>query len=192
MEIGLFGGTFDPPHLAHLIIAETVCDQFGLDQILWMPSGQPPHKTGGELTPAASRLAMTRLAIRDNEAFAVSTLEMERDGPSYTVDTLRVLQDRHPNASFALIIGGDSLADFHTWHRPEEIASRAPLIVYDRPQATPPESERLVQEARFAEAPRLAISSTGIRNRCRDGRSIRYLVSEPVRRYIQEENLYRS
>ena len=121
MQVGIFGGTFNPPHLAHLIIAETVREQFTLEQVLWMPSRQPPHKTAQAMVAPEHRLAMTRLAVEGNPTFTVSELEMQRDGPSYTIDTIERLQNQLPDMSFALIIGGDSLRGLDTWHRPEAI-----------------------------------------------------------------------
>lgn len=189
--VGVFGGSFDPPHVAHLIVAETLREQFAFDQIWWMPAYQPPHKTDAAQTPAHHRLAMTRAATQTNPAFLVSALEVEREGLSYTVDTLRLLQDRYPEVAFMLIVGGDSWADFDAWHRPDEIVRRVPLVVYPRPGAVdltvpPPYAERV----HIAEAPLLEVSSTLIRERRRDGRSIRYLVPEPVRAYIIEHGLY--
>ena len=193
MRVGLFGGSFNPPHLAHLIVAETVHEQFGLDTIWWMPAYQPPHKTDAALAAAAHRLAMTQLAIADNPTFAVSDLEIQREGTSYTVDTVRTLQAAQPNYRFFLLIGGDSWQDFSTWHQPEEIRDRVPLIVYRRPGITmldvePPFAERV----HVADAPLLEISGTNIRQRLRAGRSIRYLVPDPVRVYIDQHNLYTS
>lgn len=192
MDVGLFGGTFNPPHLAHLVIAEVVRDQFGLDEVLWMPSRNPPHKDDDDVAPAACRLAMTRLTVQDNPSFRASKMEMERDGPSYTVETLRQLQKCHPSASFSLIIGGDSLRTFDEWHRGNEIIERAPLIVYDRPHAG--ESEECLppqDRVHFVDAPMIDISSTDIRARCRKGQSIRYMVPEPVRTYIRKHGIYR-
>ena len=191
MHIGLFGGSFNPPHLAHLIVAETVREACGLDQVLWMPNYQSPHKQGHQLASAAHRLAMTRLAVEEHPGFSVSALEVERGGVSYTYDTILALQATHPDASFSLLIGGDSLRTFDTWHRPEEIAARAPLIVYERAGDVPTDrSARFAAGARFVEAPLLGISGTDIRARRRAGRSIRYLVPEAVRAYIETHGLY--
>lgn len=196
MRIGVFGGTFDPPHVAHLIVAETVRAQFGLDRVLWVPNARPPHKASEALTPAHHRLAMTRLAIEGNTAFAVSTVEMDAQGPCYTVDTLRRLAEAHPASELALVIGGDSLAGFGTWRAPEEILRRAPLLVYHRPDVVPslPPSlaEALAGRIHFAEAPLLGISSTALRRRCRAGATIRYLVPDAVHAYVLRHGLYRA
>lgn len=191
MDVGLFGGTFNPPHLAHLVIAEAVRDQFGLDEVLWMPSRNPPHKDDADIAPAACRLAMTRLTVQDNPSFRVSKMEMEREGPSYTVETLRQLQEHRPSASFSLIIGGDSLRTFDEWHRGHEIIERAPLIVYDRFHEGSEEPLSFRDRVHFVDAPMIDISSTDIRARCRKGRSIRYMVPESVRNYIRKHGIYR-
>lgn len=191
MHIGIFGGSFNPPHLAHLIVAERVREQFGLDRVLWVPNRLPPHKPAAELVGASHRLAMTQLAVADHPAFTVSEVELERTGTSYMVDTVRLLQEGAPADRFSLIIGGDSLRDFQTWHQPDEIVRRAPLLVYHRPgvalPALPPAYEGRVQ---VAEAPLIEISGTDIRARHRAGRSIRYLVPERVRAYIEAHGLY--
>lgn len=193
MEVGLFGGSFNPPHIAHLIVAEAVREQFDLDEVWWMPTYIAPHKAdaGEAMAPAACRLEMTRRATRSNPAFRVSSEEVERGGTSYTVETLRTLGQRHPDTRFALILGSDSLAGFPSWHRPEEIAERARLLVYRRPGADAPDlPPRLRQRVHFAEAPLLEISGSALRARRRRGQSLRYLVPTPVRAYIEEQDLY--
>lgn len=192
-RVGLFGGSFNPPHLAHLIVAETVREQGELDAVLWMPGRLPPHKLDAEhLAEPAHRLAMTRLAAADHPGFEVSELEMRREGPSYTVETLRHLQEERPDVAYHLVIGGDSLRGLPDWHRPEEIVERVPIIVYRRPGAEPTEvAARFAGRVQFVDAPLLELSSTSIRERIRHGRSIRYLVPEAVRTYIEEHGLYR-
>ncbi len=192
MRVGIFGGSFNPPHTAHLIVAELVREAGGLDRVLWIPAARPPHKPEADLADADHRLAMTRLAVAGNPAFDVSDLELRRTGPSYTVDTLRALQTAHPDVAFTLILGGDSFRDFATWRDPDEIARRVTLLVYDRPGSTyEAVPERFRARARFVETPLLAISGTDIRRRVREGRTIRYLVPEPVRQYITAHGLYR-
>ena len=191
MNVGLFGGSFNPPHLAHLIIAETVREQVRLDQVWWIPARRSPHKTEETLVSAQHRLAMTQRATQDHPAFAVSDLEVRREGASYTIDTVQALQTAHPGDTFSLLLGGDSLSDFDTWRQPEEIAARVPLIVYRRPGAADVNvAPYLAGRVRFAEAPLLEISSTAIRARLREGLSIRYLVPEAVRAYIEGHGLY--
>ncbi len=193
MHIGLFGGTFDPPHIAHLIVAETVREQFALDVVRWIPSYLPPHKTGSVRTPAHHRLAMTRLAVAGNDRFEVSDTELERRGTSYTLDTVRSFQEAEPDASFSLIVGGDSLAEFMTWHAPDAIVARVPLIVFRRPgvDERTEAGERFAARIRFADAPKLDISSASLRRRLGEGRTIRYLVPDAVRTYIDTHHLYR-
>lgn len=191
MKVGIFGGSFNPPHLAHLIMAERVREQFGLDQVLWIPNRIPPHKLEAGLVAPAHRLAMTRLAVEGNPAFTVSDVELRRDGVSYTLDTVRSLQEAMPENEYHLIIGEDSLRDFPTWHRPEEIVRRVPLIVYRRPGVVIDSlPDYISARVRFAEAPLIEISGTDIRARLRAGRSIRYLVTEPTRTYIEKHGLY--
>jgi nicotinate-nucleotide adenylyltransferase len=191
IDIGLFGGSFNPPHIAHCVVANVVRDQFGLDEVWWIPNAQPPHKPESELAPAEHRLAMTRAITGDDPGFHVSDIEIRREGISYTVDTVRTLQDEHPNTRFALIIGSDSLDSFASWHKPDEIAARVPIIVYKRPG--PIESiaaPRFANSVRFVSAPVMEISGTEVRLRRQAGRSIRYFVPEPVRDYIETNGLY--
>jgi nicotinate-nucleotide adenylyltransferase len=191
MKVGLFGGSFNPPHVAHLIVAETVREQFAFNQILWMPALIPPHKRESRLASAEHRLEMTRLATASNPAFAVSDLELRRSGLSYTADTIRTLQETNPSIAYSLIVGGDSFRGFTSWYRPQEILERVPLIVYERGEDAQTEIEASFGgRVCFAAAPLLAISSTDIRERCATGHSIRYLVPEPVREYIEAHGLY--
>jgi nicotinate-nucleotide adenylyltransferase len=187
-RIGLFGGTFDPPHAGHLAIAECAREQLRLDLVLFVPAGTPPHKRGRRMSSAAVRVAMTRLAVRGNRAFRVSTLEVRRAGPSFTVDTLRDLRAAFPGARLYLILGEDSLDDFRTWHEPEAIATLATLAVARRPgrsRRRPP--GRVV----WLDNPGLDLSSSGIRASVRAGRSVRYLVPDAVAAYIGRRQLYR-
>ncbi len=191
MHFGLFGGSFDPPHLGHLLVAETLREAFALDRVVWMVAAISPHKQHRVQAPAAQRLAMVEAAIAGNPHFEASDLELRREGPSYTVDTLRDLHKRYPAARWSLLLGGDSLAGFNTWHAPEEIARLADLIVYHRAgcSAPAPVSGIAVQHAA---AGRIDISSTEIRARYSKGRSIRYLVPDGVLRLIQQHGLYSS
>ena len=192
MTVGLFGGSFNPPHVAHLVVAEVVRDQFGLDEVWWIPNATPPHKPNDELAAVQHRLAMTERTVEGNPAFRVCGVEVERDGVSYTVETLRVLQDQHPDTDFALILGSDSLDHFADWHRPDEIAERVPFIVYKRPGAIESVADpRFVNDVRYAAAPVMEISGTEVRARRRAGRSIRYLVPEAVRADSDTHDLYR-
>src|SRR5262245_25254697 len=124
-RIGLFGGTFDPPHVGHLVLAECARDRLGLDEVRFIPAGQPPHKRRHPVSPSAARLAMVRLAVRGNRAFVVSTLEARRDGVSFTIQTLRRVASEAPRARLYLLMGADSLDEFSTWREPEAILGLA-------------------------------------------------------------------
>lgn len=199
-RIGLFGGTFDPPHFGHLVLAEWARVQLRLDRVVFVPAGTPPHKRGRRLTDAALRLALTRLAVRGNPAFTVSGFEAHRAGPSFTVDTLRHFHARQPGARFYLLMGADSLADFPDWHEPAEIARLATLVVAARlAQSAPGAGARghpLVPACArgrvvLLENPLVAISSSALRARARAGRSLRYLVPDAVAACVVRHELYR-
>lgn len=186
-QIGVFGGSFDPPHLAHLVIAEQARAQAGLDRVLWVPARQSPLKTDFPQAPASHRLAMVKLAIEGHEGFAVWDGELHRPGPSWTVDTLAVLKDEHADWDLHLVIGEDSLAGLSHWREPERIRHLARLVVYPRPGVDTP----VDGDALSLDVPLLEVSSTDIRRRIRDGESIRYLVPDAVHRYIDHNGLYR-
>jgi len=201
-RIGLFGGTFDPPHLGHLVLAEWARARLRLDLVVFMPAGTPPHKRGRRLTDAADRLAMARLAARGNPAFRVSGYEARRDGPSFTVDTLRHLRAREPGTRFFLLMGADSLAEFPTWHEPREIARLATLVVAARPlpaggppgasaHARFPTALRTRVRAILLDNPLVDISSSALRARARAGLPLRYLVPDAVAAYVARHALYR-
>jgi nicotinate-nucleotide adenylyltransferase len=200
LRLGVLGGSFDPLHIGHLILAEEARLALGLGQVLFMPAGAPWRKAGQELSPRQDRLAMVRLAVGDNPHFAVSTLEIERDGPSYTAETLAALHEQLPGDSeLFFIMGADSLADFPHWHQPQRILELARLAVAERPE---PEGvgfgEALVEEVAEAmrqrvvwlRMPRIDISSTALRDRVRRGLWIRYWVPLPVEEYIRQHGLY--
>jgi nicotinate-nucleotide adenylyltransferase len=203
--IGVFGGTFDPIHIAHLAVAETARDMLGLDHVLFIPAGQPPHKTGRRISPAADRHAMVRAAIADNDRFVVSTIEMERAGPSYTVDTLRDLRaqrDTHDGAGerrpFVLILSAEAFLELPTWHEPEVVLQLAALAVAPRdgyPDAGPAfladHFPGIETRAVFLDRPRLRLSASHLRADAAVGRSIRYLVPDAVADYIGDHELYR-
>lgn len=195
MTIGLFGGSFNPPHLAHLIVAEAARDRADLDEVWWIPARNPPHKRGEEadqLVSSSHRLAMTRLAVRGHSAFSVRELELEREGPSYTVETLRHLQDARSEDRFVLVIGSDSLVGLPDWRRPDEIVERVELLVYPRPGVDLSGVPRRYRDAATTiDTPLLDISGSRIRAWCAAGRSVRYLVPEAVRAYLVEHGLYR-
>jgi nicotinate-nucleotide adenylyltransferase len=192
-RIGVFGGTFDPPHLGHLVLAEWAWARLRLDRVLLVPAGAPPHKLARRLSEPAHRLAMARLAVRGNPALAVADLEARRAGPSFTVDTLGALRARHPGARLFLLMGADSLADFPTWREPERIARLATLVVAARPRRGATRRARLPRGARVVhlDNPLVDISSSALRARARARRPLRYLVPDAVAAYIERQGLYR-
>jgi nicotinate-nucleotide adenylyltransferase len=188
-RVGIFGGTYDPPHLGHLIVASEVHGALGLDRLLLIPAASPPHKRGTVHASAEQRLEMVRLAARGDDRFDVSDLELRRSGASYTVDTLRELAHRHPGAELFLTLGVDQLREFGTWREPDEIARLARLAVVERAgEAVQPGFGYPVHEVPI---PRIDISATEVRRRVRTGEPVRYLVPEAVREYIDRERLYR-
>jgi nicotinate-nucleotide adenylyltransferase len=197
-RIGLFGGTFDPPHLGHLALAEHARDLLRLDEVRFIPAGQPPHKRGVRITPAAGRVAMTRLAVRGNPAFTVSTIEVRRGGPSFTIETLREVAAGAPRARLYLMMGADSLDDFAAWRDPDAILGLATLVVAGRPPGRAPRRLRGQTASRVPRAclvrldnPELALSSSQVRACVAAGRSVRYLVPDAVAAYIARHRLYR-
>jgi len=198
-RIGILGGTFDPPHVGHLWLATLAADAIGLDRVLFMPAAQPPHKGGRLVTSAADRLLMTRLAVAGDDAFDLTIIEMERPGPSYTIDSVVELQRTYgTDASLYLLMAADSLAQIDTWRQPDELLDRIEWVVGPRPGAPAPERSTL--EARFGEkagrihlleGPSLDVSSTQIRRRVAAGQAIRYLVPRGIEELIVDRRLYR-
>lgn len=189
MRLGLYGGTFDPPHLGHLVAASEACDLLRLDRLLWVPAAVHPLKCGRVRTPAPLRLEMARAAVADDPRFRADDLELRREGPSYTVDTLRQVRDRHPGAEIFFLTGADNLADLPRWREPDEIARIATLAVVTR------EGERLPDDPPYpavhVPVTRVDVSSTLVRRFAAEGRSLRYLVPDAVRAVIERERLYR-
>lgn len=193
-RLGVFGGTFDPPHHGHLALAEWARAELGLDRVLFVPAGDPPHKRRAGLSSVAHRVAMTRLAVRGNAAFEVSPIEARRRGPSWTADTMRTLAEAHPRARLYLIMGADMFATFASWREPDEIARRAILVVALRPGSRVPRRVPAVVRAGrgvvWLGNPGLDVSSSALRARARARRSLRYLVPDAVGRYIERHRLY--
>lgn len=187
-RVGVFGGTFDPLHLGHLAIAEWARGRLGLARVLLVPAGRPPHKRTRRVTGAEHRLAMARLAARGNSGFSVSPIEARREGPSFTVDTLRELKARENGAKLYLVIGEDSLGEFSTWRDPGGILALATLVVATRSGGHPRRAGW--PPCVWLGNPRLEISSSTLRRRAREGRSLRYLVPDPVIAYILRHRLY--
>jgi nicotinate-nucleotide adenylyltransferase len=192
MRLGIFGGTFNPPHLGHLLLAERAAEEAQLDRVLFIPAFSPPHKlTNGDLAPPEHRAAMVRLAIEGNQRFALSTVELDRGGVSYTIDTLKWISAEYPFDELFLLIGGDSLAEFPTWRQPEIILRLARLVVVPRPDKPFDRDAELARDAIIVNTPLIDIASTDLRSRVREGRSLRYAVLPSVEAYIREQGLYR-
>lgn len=189
-KVGLLGGTFDPPHIAHLILAQTALDELQLDEIWFIPAFRPPHKRGERVSPFAHRLQMLRLAVRGNKRFKVLTIEKEKGGLSYTVETLPLLRQKHPHTHFFLLLGSDNLSELGSWREPEKVFSMAQPVFAHRP-LTDEKLPAWLEHAVWLSNLRLEISATDLRAHVRTGRSIRYLVPEAVERYIQKKGLYR-
>lgn len=197
-RIGVLGGTFDPIHIGHLALAEAADEALALEQVLFVPAGSPPHKQGRRITSPHHRQRMTELAIAGNEHFALSTVDLTRSGPSYTVDTLRLLAAKYEGAELFFIIGGDSLLDLPTWYHPEEILQLAYLAAAERPGFSLEDVaaklgglyQQFGHRICLFHAPLLDISSSMLRERLRSGRSVRYLVPDAVLDYIKQNNLY--
>ncbi len=196
-RIGVFGGTFDPIHYGHLVIAEDARVYLQLEIVLFVPARQPPHKPSGSYSAFPHRVRMTELAIADNPHFVLSLLEAERPGPSYTVDTLRQLRTEFgPDAELYFIIGMDSLANITTWHKPAELLTLCRVVVAERAgysvdltaleEALPGLRNRL----ELIDTPELSISSTDLQRRVRSGLAIRYQLPPQVEKYIYEHRLY--
>jgi nicotinate-nucleotide adenylyltransferase len=197
VRIGILGGTFNPPHLGHLICAQEAYLQLGLDRVTLIPARIPPHKPVEDEPGAEHRLALCRQAIRgDEERFQVSDLEIGRDGPSYTVDTLEELHSSASDHELFLIVGGDIAAGLPNWHEPERVLSLATLAVAKRRGTSRDAVDEALGElrggerTRFFRMPRIAISSTMLRERVRSGQPIRYYVPDPVVSYIERHRLY--
>ena len=199
MRIGVFGGTFDPVHVGHLILAEQCREQGELGEVWFVPSARPPHKLDAVVTPFDRRADMLTLAITGQPQFRVDRLERDRPGPSFTADTLDELRQRHPEHTFALIVGADVLPDLKTWRDPKRILAAAELLAAARPGfgmmsaedvaadlSIPTEAVRL----RRVEMPQLEVSSRDIRRRVAEGRTIRYLTPRAVEEYVRERKLY--
>ncbi|MFQ6093852.1 MAG: nicotinate-nucleotide adenylyltransferase [bacterium] len=192
-RVGIFGGTFNPPHLGHLIVAQEVRRRFSLDKIVFVPSARPPHKADSPGASSAERYIMTVLATRDNPYFEVSDVEIRRPGRSYTVDTIKQFKKLYgTEVEIFFIMGGDSIFEIDTWREPEEILRLCKVIVTTRPGFDLTKVEdRLKEKAILTEVSRIDISSTEIRRRVQEGKSIKYLVPKEVEEYILREKLYR-
>jgi nicotinate-nucleotide adenylyltransferase len=197
-RIGIFGGTFDPPHLGHLILASEAHAQLKLTRLLWVLTPVPPHKLNRPISSLDDRLAMVKLALKDEPAFELSNIEIERPGPHYTLDTIRVFSSQYPNADLILLLGGDSLRDLPTWHRPADLVAECHQIGVMRRPGDSIDMESLNEnmpglkfKVKFVEAPLLEIASSEIRRRAARGLPFRYYLLPAVYEYIQKQKLYK-
>jgi nicotinate-nucleotide adenylyltransferase len=196
--VGILGGTFNPPHIGHLICAQEALVCLQLDTVVWIPAGVPPHREVEDDPGAEARYEMCDLTVSSDERFALSRVEIDREGPSYTSDTLRSLRNSSPDDELFLILGGDQAASLRSWHEPEEVLTLATIAVVERTGWPRPAigvklsglrgAERLV----FFDMPRVDISSSMVRRRAREGKPIRYLVTDAVANYIGAQSLYGS
>lgn len=186
--VGLFGGSFDPIHHGHLIVGRAVAETLGLEELRFMPAGEQPFKRGRHVASASERAAMVALAVAGEVGLAVERCEVDRPGPSYTVDTLRALRSREPGQDFTLVVGADATRELDQWREAAALPALARIVAVARPGAPRPASA-LVQ--RVVEVPAVDLSATQIRRRVAEGRSIRYLVPDAVAEFIAIHGLYR-
>lgn len=196
MRLGVLGGTFDPVHLGHQVLAECSREQLGLEQVLWVPAGDPWRKVGRRVTPAEHRQAMVRLANEGNPAFGLCSLEVERRGPSYSVDTLEELRRQYPAGELFFVMGLDALRDLPNWREPERLIRLAPIAAALRGERRPSKAalERLLpglsRRVVWVEMPRIDVSASELRRRAARGQSLQYLVPDKVGAYIRQQRLY--
>ncbi len=197
MRLGVFGGTFDPPHLGHLILAAEACDQLGLERVLWVLTPNPPHKYWWAITPATVRVDMVLAAIGDNPCFELSRVDLDRPLPHYALETVKLLADTHPEAELVYLMGGDSLRDLPTWHKPAEfVAACQGLGVFRRPYQRPllknleKRLPGVTAKVTWINAPLIDIASHEIRRKVAAGQPYRYYVPDPVFCYIEQNRLY--
>ncbi len=191
--IGILGGTFDPPHLGHLVLAQELAEKLKLDSVIFIPSANPPHKSTGEVSSAKHRFQMTKRAIHGNRIFRVSDIELKRKGPSYTVDTIRELKEIYANSDLFFLTGSDILDEILTWKDPQEIYRLIKVVIGLRPGSDKIEpANQFVRKSEIIEITSLDISSTRIRDKARSGKSIKYLVPPKVEHYIRRHKLYQT
>ncbi len=199
LSVGLMGGTFDPIHMGHLVTAEEARQQFELDYVIFVPTGTPPHKERGKITLPEHRYLMTSLAVMSNPAFYVSSVEMDSEGPTYTIDTVRHFScDEHGPPELFFITGADAILDIFTWKDYEELLRLCTFIAVSRPgyslekfrETLDKHCPGMKNKVHLLEIPALAVSSTFIRERVTLGKTIKYLTPEPVEQYIRKHGLY--
>lgn len=201
MRIGIFGGTFDPVHVGHLVLAEQCREKCRLDEVWFVPAALPPHKLDAVISPAKNRVEMIELAIAGNPQFKVCPIELDRAGPSYTVVTLEQLHAEDPSRELFLLVGADSIREMPTWRQPQRILELATIVAVNRGrdlQADQVTQRQVIQSfgagaaerIEFVEMPAIDISASDIRRRVSEGRSLRYLVPRAVEMYLREQGIY--
>ena len=198
-RIGIMGGTFDPIHIGHLILAQSAYEQLGLDKVLFIPSGKPPHKPNRFGASDSNRVEMTRLAIAGNPAFELNLMEMDSETPTYTYLTVKQLCMENPDTEYYFILGEDSLIDFLTWKKPEELVKYCHIVCGVRPGLTDEEMDAIIEEKRMVtggdyiriDSPLLEISSCELRGRIKKGLPVKYYVPSEVAEYIQTNDVYK-
>jgi nicotinate-nucleotide adenylyltransferase len=199
MRLGLLGGTFDPIHFGHLLLAERCREECELDRVWFLPAGQPPHKSAEGISPGPQRAEMVEFAIAGHPQFEVNRMELGRAGRSFTVDTLREVHAEDPSRELFFLIGGDSLSDLPTWRDPPGIIKLATIVAVNRGDRPLPDlntlrrtlGDSIVERVRLVTMPGIDLSSTDIRRRVREGRSIRFMTPRPCEVYIEQHGLYR-
>lgn len=185
-KVGILGGTFDPPHFGHLLIANEVLTKLNLDEIWFMPNQEPPHKQKSESVENIERVQMLELSIVGNPAFKIEKIELERLGPSFTVDTMKLLNERYPDHQFYFIIGADMIEYLPKWHQIDELIELVQFVGVERPEYSL-ETEYPIT---YVDVPAFEVSSSMIRERVQHGMSVRYLLPDPVINFIREKHLY--
>ncbi|MCM3716902.1 nicotinate-nucleotide adenylyltransferase [Fictibacillus phosphorivorans] len=188
-NIGLFGGTFNPPHIGHLMIAQEALKQLNLDEVWWMPASNPPHKKKVEDVSDNHRIEMVKKTIGNNNQFSLSLLEFERSGPSYTIDTVRSLNEKFPSVKFTFIIGGDMVHSLDSWHQIDQLKELVQFAGVGR-EGFPVDDHWERFHVKLVEVPTIGISSTFIRSKAKEKSNIRYFVTDDVWKYIEEHRIY--
>ena len=200
IRLGIYGGSFDPVHLGHLLLAETCREECELDRVLFLPCGQSPHKPNGAIASGHQRAEMLEFAVAGDPRFGICRIEQERSGPSFTVETLRQLRAEQPDSELFFLMGADSLADLPLWREPQAILELATIVAVNRGQRPPPDLASLEarlgpivrDRVRFVTMPAVDLSATEIRERVRSGRSLRFRVPRAVEEYIRQHGIYES
>ena len=199
MKIGIFGGTFDPPHLGHQILAAEAQEQLGLDRVLWVLTPFPPHKMDQRISPVEDRKAMVMLAIADNPLFKFSRVDIDRTPPHFAVDTVRILKETYPKDSFIYLMGADSLNDLLQWHEPNQFVAACDGIGIMKRQGEVIDTEKITGELpgihkkmSILDTPMIGIAGADIRQRVKSGKQFQYLVPEKIHQYILDHKLYRA